>query len=223
MALLLLCCLFAAVVASPVEYPAPISQAILADVPDHSNLRNPEGAVLGWYDPRLNGGRFLDYTTKKYGEPLNVIVSGLSDPYVLTDEGFRNYVKSLGYSEECLGLHSGHLHDANLGDGHGRKTQHILARQDYFPIWGTCWESLAGGHHFRAWKQNGTTANTGAWFVGASKERDSTRNHAIVPNGYNLGRDWFVERAIQGRQRKGMSWKVDLEWREDLIEEGKKG
>ena len=53
-------------------------------------------------------------------------------------------LRSLGYSEECLGLHYGDLHEADLGDGDGRKTEHFLARQHYFPVWGTCWESLAG-------------------------------------------------------------------------------
>ncbi|KAF8651926.1 hypothetical protein AX16_004571 [Volvariella volvacea WC 439] len=99
---------------------------------------------------------------------------------------FHVYAKSLGYSEECLGLHYGDLHTADLGDGDGRKVEQFLARQ-HFPVWGTCWESLAGGHHFRAWKQNGTIANSGAWFIGASKEKDSTKRHTIVPDGYNLG------------------------------------
>lgn len=57
----------------------------------------------------------------------------------------------------------------------------------------------------------------------ASKERDSSRNHVISPNGYNLGRDWFVERAIEGRNYKGMWWKADLEWRVGLLAPGKKG
>lgn len=35
----------------------------------------------------------MQYTTKKYGEPLNVIISGASDPYILTDEGFHVYAK----------------------------------------------------------------------------------------------------------------------------------
>ncbi len=52
--------------------------------------------------------------------------------------------RSLGYSEECLGLHYGNIHEANLGDGAGRKQEMFLARQSYFPIWGTCWESVAG-------------------------------------------------------------------------------
>lgn len=94
-------------------------------------------------------------------------------------------LRSLGYSEECLGLHYGDLHEADLGDGDGKKKEYFLARQHYFPVWGTCWESLAGlslssvfpqpsnlgptylgGQHFRAWKQNGTKANSGAWFIG---------------------------------------------------------
>ncbi|KIM40923.1 hypothetical protein M413DRAFT_445701 [Hebeloma cylindrosporum] len=171
----------------------------------------------------MNGGRFLDYTNKKYGEPLNIIISALSDPFIMTDAGFRLYTKSIGYSEECLGLHIGDLHDANLGDGDGRKSEQFLARQYYFPVWGTCWESLAGGHHFRAWKQDGPLANSGAWFIGASKEYDSSKRHKIVPNGYNLGRDWLVDRAVEGSRWKGMWWKAEVEWRTDLIESGKKG
>lgn len=178
---------------------------------------------VGWYDPRDNGGRFLDYTTELYGEPLNVIISGLSDPFILTDRGFAYYTKSLGYSRECLGLHMGNLHGADLGDGDGVKSQQVIARQYYFPIWGTCWESLAGGQHFRAWKQNGTLANSGAWFIGASKEEDSRRHHKIVPNGYNLGRDWLVRRAVKGGHWNSMWWQADVEWRADLIPEGNDG
>lgn len=66
----------------------------------------------GWLDPRPNGGRFLDvrnfnlnfillnanlnipkYTTHKFGEPLNVIISALSDPFILTENGFHYYTK----------------------------------------------------------------------------------------------------------------------------------
>lgn len=52
--------------------------------------------------------------------------------------------RSIGFSEECLGLHYGHVHKADLGDGDSKKSEHILARQYYFPKWGTCWESIAG-------------------------------------------------------------------------------
>jgi hypothetical protein len=78
----------------------------------------------------------------------------------------RDIRRSVGYSNECLGLHFGNIHKADLGDGNGRKPEMYLARQAYFPVWGTCWESVAGGHHFRAWRQNGTHADSGAWFIG---------------------------------------------------------
>jgi hypothetical protein len=178
---------------------------------------------LGWIDPRINGGSLIDFTTKHLGEPLNVIISAHSDPSILTEEGLHEYAKSIGFSEECLGMHYGHIHEADLGDGDGRKFEQYLARQYYFPIWGTCWESLAGGHHFRAWKQDGAEGNSGAWFLGVSKEEDSSKHHKIVPNGYNLGRDWLVNRAIAGSQWKGKAWTADVEWRTDLLSPGHTG
>lgn len=179
--------------------------------------------TIGWIDPRLNGGRFLDYTTKRLGEPLNVIISASSDPYVLTEEGLHMYTKSIGFSEECLGLHYGHIHEADLGDGLGRKSEQFLARQHYFPVIGTCWESVRGGQHFRAWKQNGTAANSGAWFIAASKEQDSSKRHKITEDGYNRGRDYIVERATTGGRWKGMWWKAEVEWKEGLLQRGKRG
>ncbi|KAL0579871.1 hypothetical protein V5O48_002118 [Marasmius crinis-equi] len=178
---------------------------------------------VGWVDPRINGGRLLDFVSKKYGEPLNAIISGRSDPYILTDEGFLEYSKSIGFSSECLGLHYGHIHEADLGDGGGRKGEQLLARQHYFPVWGTCWESLAGGNHFRAWKQNGTQANTGAWFLAVSKEKDSSKNHMIVPDGYNLGRDYFVSQATTASHWKGKWWIAEVDWHDGLLQAGKEG
>jgi hypothetical protein len=135
-----------------------------------------------------------------------------------------------------------------------------LARQAYFPVWGTCWESVAGGHHFRAWRQNGTHGDSGAWFIGyvhpptilpsslrfsslltslflfinayiqtktyrASKEEPSQKRHKISKDGYNLGRDWFVQRALAGSHWKGHQiwWQAEVEWRTDLLESGNKG
>ncbi|KAJ7486229.1 hypothetical protein B0H11DRAFT_1143175 [Mycena galericulata] len=201
-----------------------------------------DGTLAGWVDPRIGGGRFLDYTTKTRGEPLNVIISGASDPFILTDEGFITYVKSIGYARECMGLHMGHIHLANLGDGDGRKPEALLFRQHYqMPGWGTCWESLAGGQHFRAWRQNGTEGNSGAWFLGASKEEDSSRGHTIVANGYNLGRDWLVEQALKGSELlheptpapegwpwpgtggERIEWRAEVEWRAGMLAPGRKG
>ncbi|KAH9949796.1 hypothetical protein B0H21DRAFT_726017 [Amylocystis lapponica] len=183
----------------------------------------PVEHTVGWIDPRLHGGRLLDYTTTRLGEPLNVIISAQSDPFILTEVGLHMYAKSIGFSEECLGLHYGNIHDADLGDGLGRKAEQFLARQHYFPVMGTCWESVRGGHHFRAWRQNGTVANSGAWFIGASREKDSSKNHQIVPDGYNLGRDYIVEQAIVGTHWNGMWWKAQVEWRSGLLQRGNRG
>ncbi|KZT27430.1 hypothetical protein NEOLEDRAFT_1130990 [Neolentinus lepideus HHB14362 ss-1] len=175
----------------------------------------------GWYDPRMNGGRMLDWATPKHGEPLNVIISAFSDPFIMTEAGFHIYAKSLGFSEECMGLHYGFIHEADLGDGDGRKGEQFLARQTYFPVWGTCWESVAGGNHFRTWKQNGTLANSGAWFMAVSKEEHSGKHHTIVADGYNIGRDLLVERAAAGSRWNGMWWQAEVEWKEGLLEPGK--
>jgi hypothetical protein len=57
----------------------------------------------------------------------------------------------------------------------------------------------------------------------ASKEYNSCKRHMIIPNGYNIGRDWLVDRAVEGGHWKGMRWKAEVEWRSDLIESGEKG
>jgi hypothetical protein len=57
----------------------------------------------------------------------------------------------------------------------------------------------------------------------ASKEYNSCKRHKIIPNGYNIGRDWLVKRAVEGSRWKGMRWKAEVEWRTDLIESGEKG
>ncbi|KAG6823119.1 hypothetical protein H0H93_004199, partial [Arthromyces matolae] len=69
-------------IASPLQH-------VLTTV-SHDNLDN-DWELQGWLDPRLNGGRFLDFTTPKLGEPLNVIISARSDPFILTDTGIREY------------------------------------------------------------------------------------------------------------------------------------
>lgn len=110
-----------------------------------------------------------------------MIITALSDPFILTESGFHEYAKwvcrkkssesgvadpvhgwltltliffffkrlrSIGFSEECMGLHYGNIHRADLGDGDGQKNEQFLARQYYFPVWGSCWESVAGASLF---------------------------------------------------------------------------
>ena len=57
----------------------------------------------------------------------------------------------------------------------------------------------------------------------ASKEQDSSKNHKITEDGYNLGRDFIVDRAVAGSRWRGMWWKADVQWHEGLLQKGKRG
>jgi hypothetical protein len=208
----------------------------------------------GWIDPRENGGSMLDLVGNGLREPVNAIISGHSDPQILSDAGLRDYVRTIGFSFECLDLHMGGLQRADLGDGNGWITEQFEYRET--EGWGApgrwvgaCWESLYGGNHFRVWKQNGTNADTGAWFLAVSKEKvshpaqqrrgrlicvegvltrlsleqDLRHHHTIDLNGYNNGRDLLVQAAIQGGRWKIWKWKARVSWNDELLDAGKKG
>jgi hypothetical protein len=136
------------------------------------------------------------------GEPLNIIISGKSDAAVLIDQsvdgGLQNYFVSLGFGGECLGQHIGDDQAANLGDGNGVLNETAEMRWAYGdPQFGTCKETVDGGDHFRYWTQNGPSANSGAIFMATSYELPLALDHDIVPNGYNLGRDWLIGNITQ--------------------------
>ncbi|KAJ7730262.1 hypothetical protein DFH07DRAFT_969257 [Mycena maculata] len=155
---------------------------------------------VAFYDPTENGGFMLDDAGSGVGEPLNVIISGLSSSGVLTNDGILHYAQAIGFSFECLGFHLGAPQSANLGDGNGWVNQTMELRQDYADYeLGTCLESLVGGNHFRqaqVFRQNGTEANSGALFLAVSQEEDVFEGHTIIPDGYNTGRDLLVAAAI---------------------------
>ncbi|KAJ7092486.1 hypothetical protein B0H15DRAFT_175956 [Mycena belliarum] len=153
--------------------------------------------TVAFYDPTQGGGSMLDNAGSGGGEPMNVIISGLSSPQVLTDEGILHYAQAIGFSFECLGFHLGDPQSANLGDGNGWVNQTMELRQDYGnDEIGTCLESLIGGNHFRVYRQNGTAANSGALFLAVSQEEDVEEGHQIIPDGYNIGRDKLVANAL---------------------------
>ncbi|KAF8577754.1 hypothetical protein K439DRAFT_1655028 [Ramaria rubella] len=159
-----------------------------------SHVHDPR--AVAFFVPANGGGSQLDDAGDGFGEPLNVIISGLSSPAVLTDDGVVNWAKSVGFSTECLGIHIGGPQTANLGDGNGAVDQLAELRQDFGDATlGTCLESLIGGNHFRYWRQNGASANSGALFLAVSKEEDAAESHTIVPNGYDIGRDALVANA----------------------------
>jgi hypothetical protein len=150
---------------------------------------------VAYYDPTTRGGSMLINAGDGYGEPMNVIISGLSSPAVLTLHGAINFARAIGFSEECFGLHLGGYMSADLGDGNGWVNQTIELRQDY-AIGGTCLESLIGGNHFRIFVQNGTAADSGALFLAVSREEPLTENHDVVPDGYDIGRNQLVSAAV---------------------------
>ncbi|KAH9857222.1 hypothetical protein C2E23DRAFT_379758 [Lenzites betulinus] len=162
-----------------------------------------------FFDPAQGGGSIFDNATFG-GEPLNVIISGQSSPDVLTDAGLLNYAQAIGFSKECLGLHIGDPQTANLGDGNGVVNQTVEFRQDFGnDDLGTCLESLIGGNHFRVFRQNGTQANSGALFLAASKEEPATKNHDIVADGYNIGRDELVAGAVGTKSHGGVTYNTE--------------
>ncbi|TFK34742.1 hypothetical protein BDQ12DRAFT_336518 [Crucibulum laeve] len=155
----------------------------------------------GYHNPLQNGGSMLTQIPMTFpigqGEPINTIVSGNSDTRVLVDSeadgGLRNFFLSFGFSGECLGQHSGSDQAANLGDGNGYKNETSVIRWNYGdPQLGSCKETVEGGNHFRYWVQDGPQGNSGAIFMAVSYELPIALQHDIIPNGYNLGRDWLI-------------------------------
>ncbi|SCZ88029.1 BZ3500_MvSof-1268-A1-R1_Chr2-1g04142 [Microbotryum saponariae] len=159
----------------------------------------PEGfQELGFYDVRHGGGRWLTYAAHNgtLGEPMNIVVSNKSHPYILTEAGFQDWCLSIQYAKQFLDITLGGKQQADLGDGNGPHNQTNLLRYDYFDLkLGTLNETLMGGSHLRYWQQNGPKANSSAWFLAASVEKSLAEHHMIVPNGYDRGRDEFVGNA----------------------------
>jgi len=155
-------------------------------------------ASVPFNNPLLNGGSMLTMANGTVppgtGEPLNVIISAESDPAVLKpslDSGsFLNYMLSTQLAAECLNIHAPNDEQyANLGDGNGNVGEYQELRWDFGDaLLGTCEETFVGGLHLRYWIQ----ASTGALFLATSVEMDLAEEHNIVPNGYNLGRDYLV-------------------------------
>ncbi|KAG0703230.1 hypothetical protein DFH29DRAFT_917759 [Suillus ampliporus] len=195
----------------------------LASILVPSPTMDKRGGVA-YYDPTAGGGSMLINAGDGYGEPLNVIISGLSSPAVLTYDGAINYARAVGFSEECFGLHLGGLMPANLGDGNGWVNQTIELRQDYGDEGiGTCFESLIGGDHFRIFVQNGTAADSGALFLAVSQEEPSTENHNIVPDGYDIGRDNLVTAAVGQTSYGGVKYNTIAQNITGLLASGSNG
>jgi len=175
----------------------------------------------GFINPTFGGGSLLDHDSGSgLGEPLNVIISGLSSQWVLSDGGFVHYANALGFDIECFGAHLGKPQTANLGDGRGWLNQTIELRNDFGNnIIGTCWESLVGGNHLRMWRQS----TSGAVFLAVSEEENVFDGHTIKPNGYDLGRDSLVKSAVGVKQYLGVTYQTTVESLPGMITPGSTG
>jgi len=180
--------------------------------------------AVAFVDPRTNGGSMLDNAGSGGGEPLNVIISGLSSPEVLTDSGIINFAKAIGFSTECLGIHIGDPQSVNLGDGNGFRNQTMELRQDYGDAdAGTCLESLIGGNHFRVFRQDGPSAPTNALFLAVSQEEPASESHTISPDGYDQGRNNFVADAVGSKSFGGVNYSTVAEDMNGLLGIGATG
>jgi len=180
--------------------------------------------AVAFYNPTNGGGSMLNDAGWGLGEPLNVIISGLSSPAVLTDHGLLNYARAIGFSTECLGLHIGNPFAANLGDGHGWVNQTVELRDDYGNVLtGTCLESLIGGNHFRVYRQNGPSANSGALFLAASWEQPAAQKHNISPDGYDIGRNALASNANGKKSHGGITYQTTVQNLTGLLAPGSQG
>ncbi|SPO27328.1 uncharacterized protein UTRI_10445 [Ustilago trichophora] len=180
----------------------------------------------GFVDPRLYGGTSFDLVGNGMHEPLNVIISSHSSAAILTRKGFQSYCRSLDFDKECLGLHAGGFQKAYI-DPRGWRDQEFIYREVYTPldhVFGTCIESLVGGNHIRAWQQQGS----GAWFLATSREQDASKNHMIIPNGYNIGRNQLVQQAL-GKAKDGKTsfmwtkYRTEVQFVAGLMPQGMQG
>jgi len=182
----------------------------------------PRGTVP-FVSPTSTGGSQLD-VSGGLGEPLNVIISALSSPAILTKAGLEKWALSIGFSKECLGLHIGNPQTANLGDGRGQTNELGVRRQDFSEsLFGSCIESITGGNHYRFWQQS----TTGAWFLAVSEEEPSSQHHMIKPNGYDIGRDTLVAEALSAGDGKtkhdGVTYTTTVQMYSGLLQPGTKG
>ncbi|KAH9821899.1 hypothetical protein DFH28DRAFT_536014 [Melampsora americana] len=189
-------------------------------------LANPISDKIPYHIPSQGGGKSINRATDSgLGEPLNVIISALSSPEVLTNSGIEKYAKSIGFSKECLGLHDGKKQAANLGDGNGWVKEIQVFRQDFGTSFlGSCLETFKGGNHFRFWRQDGKKAPSGALFLSVSQERNLKHSHAIAPNGYNSGRDKLVAKATKGNTAYGdRTYSTRVEYIDGMLSAGSVG
>ncbi|GJJ13464.1 hypothetical protein Clacol_007718 [Clathrus columnatus] len=160
--------------------------------------------------PNEGGGSMLDMS-KVGGSMLDMSGGdGLGEP--------------LNVGSPSSGIHIGIHQPANLGDGNGPLNEIKVRRENFgIKIFGTLFETLAGGNHFRYWRQNGPAANTGALFLAVSYEKNVFTLHSIATDGYDRGRDNFVARAVGKTSYNGVRYSTTSKTIEGLLPIGANG
>ncbi|EKM52343.1 uncharacterized protein PHACADRAFT_260672 [Phanerochaete carnosa HHB-10118-sp] len=182
------------------------------------------GGNASFVDPTTQGGSFFLMATDGLGEPLNVVISGLSSPEVLTDTGFLNYARAVGFTTECFSLTLGTLFTANLGDGNGPQNQTMELRESFGnAMFGACIEMFLGGNHLRMFRQDGPQANTSALFLATSAEEGLFQNHTISADGYDVGRNIFANMAAGMTQFNGTSYNTTVQNLTGVLPVGSQG
>ncbi|KAK0555807.1 hypothetical protein OC846_000349 [Tilletia horrida] len=187
----------------------------LLALPSFALLASAAPLVLrqsGYTDPKAFGGSSIGYfPDNSNGEPLNVIVTGIS-----SGSDFSNWYKAIGYGKECFGLHSGTAMQAFI-DSRGLYDQEGEIRYAYGEdpdAEGSCAESLAG-----YWQQQ----NTNAWFLAASHEKNIFDHHDIEADGYDIGRDEIVQAATSSSSYNGQTFVASVQYVDGLLPSGSQG
>ncbi|KAK0519981.1 hypothetical protein OC835_007353 [Tilletia horrida] len=194
-----------------------LAVAAAASLTSAAPLLPRQSSGSGYTDPRSFGGSSIAYfPDNANGEPLNVIVTGLSSL-----DSFTSWFNAIGYGRECFGLHDGTAMQAFI-DSRGKRDQEGEIRYRYGEdeVSGSCAESLVGGNHFRYWQQQGTDA----WFLAASKEKNVFEHHDIVADGYDVGRDEIVSEATQQPvSHDGQTFTTSVQYVDGLLPVGSAG
>lgn len=177
----------------------------------------------GFENPLLTGGVMLSkgHLDQPVGEPLNVIVSSMSSPEVLTPEGFLLWATSIQFGVSCLGQGDpSSFQYADLGkdnrevrQGSASGSNGVLRWNYGNPSIGTCLETFKGGNHLRWYFQHTEKSGT-AIFLAVSDELGLSEGHKVAKNGYNVGRDHLLSVALApgGTDWGGHFYSTTVEW-----------
>ncbi|KAH9059325.1 hypothetical protein EDB87DRAFT_1736143 [Lactarius vividus] len=149
--------------------------------------------AVPFVNPTLAGGSLLDRATPTLGEPLNLAGGPIGRWLSKLCERDRIRADPIyQVRSECLGIHIGDPQAANLGDGHGYVNQTIELRQDFGNV--PC--RLVFGEPCRRQPSTALPPERSHRQYWCIVPCNVFEGHTISPDGYNIGRDKFVQGAL---------------------------